>query len=266
MTTPRPTSHRPAALLAALALGSGVLGFAADTLAQGGSLTTTFAGGFNSGGAFFNLSTNRPGGVWLRTVQVQVTAPTGINLCGSLFYRPGGFAGHTTSAAGWERSYWYPPCQTINSAGLPTQWNIHGINLHIPDGVTMGMLLHVDGPNPAGRLAWTSIPPAAPSYTNGGLTLTGGEAVTGAFSAPTIPGAMINITMTYSHTGPSCYANCVGDSNSPWLNVNDFACFINMYANGSEYANCDQSTTPPILNVNDFVCFLNAFVAGCSAP
>ena len=29
------------------------------------------------------------------------------------------------------------------------------------------------------------------------------------------------------------------------------------------YANCDHSTSPPILNVQDFACFLNMFAAGC---
>ena len=30
------------------------------------------------------------------------------------------------------------------------------------------------------------------------------------------------------------------------------------------YANCDNSTTPPVLNVQDFACFLNLFAAGCT--
>ena len=29
------------------------------------------------------------------------------------------------------------------------------------------------------------------------------------------------------------------------------------------YANCDASTNPPVLNVNDFTCFLNLYAAGC---
>ncbi len=243
-----------------------LLAFASHASAQGGSLTTTFADGFTSGGCFFNLSTTRPGGIWLRQVQAQVTAPIGVNICGYLYWRDGGYAGHTTSAAGWQPSQMFPACQTVNSAGLPTQWAINGINLYIPSGVTIGLFLRVDGGNSAGRLAWTSTPPAAFSYTNGELTLTGGEAVTGAFSAPTTPGAMINVTLDYSHTGPSCYANCEAGGGPQWLNVNDFVCFQNRFAASESYCNCDQSTTPPILNVNDFICFLNAFAAGCTEP
>jgi hypothetical protein len=70
----------------------------------------------------------------------------------------------------------------------------------------------------------------------------------------------------------ACYANCDGSIIEPILNVEDFVCFINRFAEGSvlphaeqviHYANCDQSTTAPVLNVEDFVCFLNRFAAGC---
>ncbi|MFN0131479.1 MAG: GC-type dockerin domain-anchored protein [Phycisphaerales bacterium] len=63
---------------------------------------------------------------------------------------------------------------------------------------------------------------------------------------------------------PPCYANCDGSSSFPVLNINDFICFLNRFAQGDSYANCDVSTIPPVLNVNDFVCFLNAFSAACN--
>lgn len=66
--------------------------------------------------------------------------------------------------------------------------------------------------------------------------------------------------------GPTCYANCDGSTATPFLNVNDFICFLNRFGTGDPYANCDGSTTVPLLNVNDFVCFLNRFGVGCSAP
>jgi hypothetical protein len=71
---------------------------------------------------------------------------------------------------------------------------------------------------------------------------------------------------------PVCYANCDGSTTPPILNVEDFTCFINEFAQAStlppqqqvaHYANCDESTTPPVLNVEDFSCFINAFAAGC---
>jgi hypothetical protein len=67
-------------------------------------------------------------------------------------------------------------------------------------------------------------------------------------------------------TGPSCYANCDSSSASPFLNVQDFSCFLGKYAAGNAYANCDHSTAAPALNVQDFTCFLQKFAAGCSAP
>ncbi|MBL9031999.1 MAG: hypothetical protein JNM80_09870 [Phycisphaerae bacterium] len=67
-------------------------------------------------------------------------------------------------------------------------------------------------------------------------------------------------------SGSSCYANCDASTTLPFLNVNDFICFQNLFATGDSRANCDGSTNPPVLNVNDFTCFNNAFAAGCSAP
>ncbi|MBL9030753.1 MAG: hypothetical protein JNM80_03485 [Phycisphaerae bacterium] len=60
-----------------------------------------------------------------------------------------------------------------------------------------------------------------------------------------------------------CYANCDFSTVPPVLNVNDFQCFLNLYAAGRPDANCDGSTTAPMLNINDFQCFLNAYAAGC---
>jgi hypothetical protein len=64
---------------------------------------------------------------------------------------------------------------------------------------------------------------------------------------------------------PYCYPNCDGSSIAPCLNVNDFTCFLNRFANGDGYANCDGSTTTPVHNVGDFSCFLMMFANGCSA-
>jgi probable HAF family extracellular repeat protein len=70
----------------------------------------------------------------------------------------------------------------------------------------------------------------------------------------------------------ACYANCDGSTTAPILNVEDFSCFINRFAEAQSlpheqqlvhYANCDASTTPPVLNVEDFSCFINRFAAGC---
>jgi probable HAF family extracellular repeat protein len=72
--------------------------------------------------------------------------------------------------------------------------------------------------------------------------------------------------------GQACYANCDGSTVEPILNVDDFTCFINSFAEAQSlpaaqqvtaYANCDNSTIAPVLNVDDFTCFINAFAAGC---
>jgi len=60
-----------------------------------------------------------------------------------------------------------------------------------------------------------------------------------------------------------CYPNCDGSTIGPMLNVADFICFINRYAEGDPYANCDGSTAAPVLNVADFVCYMSRFAAGC---
>ena len=66
-----------------------------------------------------------------------------------------------------------------------------------------------------------------------------------------------------SHDMASCYANCDGSTQSPVLNIADFACFVGRFASGDPYANCDGSGVPPVFNVADFSCFLSKFAAGC---
>jgi hypothetical protein len=69
-----------------------------------------------------------------------------------------------------------------------------------------------------------------------------------------------------------CYANCDGSTAQPLLNIDDFGCFINMFAAAVtlphaqqvlSYANCDGSTIAPVLNIDDFTCFINQFARGC---
>jgi acetyl esterase/lipase len=63
---------------------------------------------------------------------------------------------------------------------------------------------------------------------------------------------------------PSCYANCDNSTGAPVLTANDFACFLNRFANRMPYANCDESTVAPVHTPNDFLCFVNRYAAGCS--
>ena len=79
-----------------------------------------------------------------------------------------------------------------------------------------------------------------------------------------LDGFILNLTPAGSTS--SCYANCDHSTAVPFLNVQDFSCFLAKFASSDAYANCDNSTTPPVLNVQDFSCFLSKFATGCSAP
>ncbi|MCA9278106.1 MAG: hypothetical protein H6815_04865 [Phycisphaeraceae bacterium] len=60
---------------------------------------------------------------------------------------------------------------------------------------------------------------------------------------------------TYVDIG--CYADC---DQSGTINIFDYICFGNAYANQDPYADCDQSG---MLNVFDYICFGNAYAGGC---
>jgi glucose/arabinose dehydrogenase len=94
----------------------------------------------------------------------------------------------------------------------------------------------------------------------GGLSITAvssfGEDARGELYIVSLSGNIFKIV-------PRCWANCDGSTTAPILNIEDFVCFIDMFANGDPYANCDESTVPPALNVEDFVCFVSRFAAGC---
>ena len=70
--------------------------------------------------------------------------------------------------------------------------------------------------------------------------------------------------LTVQPCGPApCYANCDQSVVQPVLNVGDFTCFLQRYAQNDAYANCDGSVSAPTLNVADFTCYLQKFAIGC---
>jgi hypothetical protein len=108
------------------------------------------------------------------------------------------------------------------------------------------------------------------------LSMTGNLNITPAqniYGADLLQTVLARIEVYYAEAGPSaCYANCDGSTVEPVLNVDDFTCFINRYAQAqglphveqvAHYANCDGSTVAPALNVDDFTCFINAYAQGC---
>ncbi|MFN0131091.1 MAG: RCC1 domain-containing protein, partial [Phycisphaerales bacterium] len=69
----------------------------------------------------------------------------------------------------------------------------------------------------------------------------------GWFNENTPPGARVMSASAGSLFGigiAACYANCDGSTADPFLNINDFVCYLNYFAAGEQYANCDASTTP----------------------
>jgi hypothetical protein len=60
--------------------------------------------------------------------------------------------------------------------------------------------------------------------------------------------------------GTTCYANCDNSEVAPILNVEDFICFIQRFANSDPYTDCDGSGS---LNVEDVICFVGQFAQGC---
>jgi hypothetical protein len=56
---------------------------------------------------------------------------------------------------------------------------------------------------------------------------------------------------------PQCYANCDSSRTAPAVNVEDFTCFINRFAQRDPYADCNVDGW---LNVDDFNCFIGRFV------
>ena len=76
-------------------------------------------------------------------------------------------------------------------------------------------------------------------------------------------GTMYNFRFD-ANVAPAASGNA---SMSTWKVVNSYNVAAQIPGAGSPtacYANCDASTLVPFLNVNDFICFLNRFAAGCS--
>jgi len=125
-------------------------------------------------------------------------------------------------------------------------------------GPTAGMTADVQG--------WLNAP-----ATNFGWMLIGDESATATarrFNSRENPDPATRPQLIVNYTPPAqgCYANCDHSTAVPFLNVQDFSCFLAKYAAGDPYANCDGSTAVPALNVQDFSCFLTRYASGCSAP
>jgi trimeric autotransporter adhesin len=174
---------------------------------------------------------------------------------------------------------WMPMGPGLGGAGLG---GVHALTVHNGHLYAGGTFVQ-SGTAPIYRVArwngtsWVRLTTAGPAGAPGGLdgpvyTLASHNGmlnIGGEFNASTDGHAAPN---WIRYTCTPCYANCDGSTTAPILNVEDFTCFINRFAEGStlptsqqitHYANCDGSFTFPVLNVEDFTCFINKFAFGC---
>jgi hypothetical protein len=178
---------------------------------------------------------------------------------------PGPYLPNFASQAGWTLH------ETVNSTsqGTTTMIPLHLTTpLQIGAGQTLGVYLI----SQVGGVRYTTGGGTVPStFIHPNLTLYSEHVRTlpwaGTINTPRVFSGAIHYTL-----GSVCYANCDASTVAPVLNVDDFTCFINEYANAqtlpheqqvTAYANCDGSTTSPALNVDDFTCFINRYALGC---
>ena len=63
---------------------------------------------------------------------------------------------------------------------------------------------------------------------------------------------------------PQCYPDCDQTTGQGVLDIFDFLCFQNRFANGDPYAcDCDLTTGNNVCDIFDFLCFQNTFAGGC---
>jgi hypothetical protein len=151
-------------------------------------------------------------------------------------------------------------------SGTSTWTNVYSLSA----GLTAGCRGLVGQVNRAGTTLWATTADVVPLVVK--VTDTGAGSVFTTFATSPAPSGGtqplyrgIDFAPESGTTPVACYPNCDNSTIQPCLNVQDFSCFLNKFANAETYANCDNSTIAPVLNVQDFSCFLNAFANGCSA-
>jgi hypothetical protein len=180
---------------------------------------------------------------------------------GTIAYQPIGvfYYGHSPNPP--------PPEYTFDTTAYVTTPGPGNVNHHVLDLATPLTLAANDATNPRWFIAIIGLTHQA-YYTWNWSQGTGGSNHTFQFIRGEGPQFRVlpegrAWEMEGAQTPAPCYANCDHSTVPPILNVNDFTCFLNLYAAGDVYANCDSSTAPPVLNVNDFSCFLNKYATGC---
>jgi trimeric autotransporter adhesin len=235
---------------------------------------------FNIGGVFFNSIARWTGSNWQATPPLSsaASAMTSLNRSGiQKLFIASGFSPATVRE--WSGAAWTALSPTMNDR-ITDLVASHGDDdgLYAVGAFTMAGASHLAHIARHDGAAWMPL--------GSGLQLEGSPArLRGVFinqpGGPVlyVAGNILSAGGQYSPAiarwvpcGSGCYANCDGSTTPPVLNVDDFTCFINEYAQAqflphaqqlTHYANCDQSTIAPVLNVDDFTCFINQYAAGC---
>ena len=242
------------------------MAISACTVQAQSTLPTTYVGGSQSPSLAFDLVNLTQAPMRVYAIAINSTEPGGAFIEGLVRWRPGTAAGNLGSPAGWDGGGTF--IGTSGGAGNPSLCHFGGpwTVFSLPPGQTVGVLVSQYPTAAQYAQNWSSSPPALPAYANTELSLTAVAAMsTISFGGALTAGAVFNGTIYYTFE-PPCYPNCDNSLNPPFLNVNDFNCFINSFQSPHPSSNCDGSTAAPIFNVNDFLCFVNAFAAGCSVP
>ena len=253
-----------------------------------GQVTDTFTAGGNAGGWSFGgptesipASGGNPG-YYLRSAGLDTTIPWLRCAAGSPFtgnFRAAGYLSASVDLNVFSTDFnigAFPVALILYSnngtANTNDDWAVYKLGDSIPAPGTGWKQILFDIPSGATSLpagwGYMQFGSASPPAANWNAVITNVTRLEFSFGDPTnfyifqmwtVGADNVSLRLT-----PTCYANCDQSTVAPILNVNDFMCFMNLWAAADPYANCDHNDVPPPLNANDFQCFLNVYAAGCS--
>jgi hypothetical protein len=177
---------------------------------------------------------------------------------------PGSYVPHRLDPTPWTL---HDTVSTVSAGNLDPAVIQLNTPLELSASTTTGIFISMVN----GGIRYTGATNAQPIWSDAILTLYSEHSLNGPWAAGNSP-RVFSGAIYYTLGSPACYANCDNSTTPPVLNVEDFVCFINEFAQGqllptsqqiTHYANCDGSTTEPVLNVEDFICFINEFSQGC---
>jgi trimeric autotransporter adhesin len=253
--------------------GSGAALFAGGTFAPGGGGVAPYIARWD-GAAWSGVGSGMNGQVETLTVFDDGLGGGPALYAGGFFTSAGGIAANRV--ARWNGQAW----SALSSGVGGGVYTLQAFDDGSGPALYVGGTFSTAGGSPANRIAkwdgqsWSALGAGTGNVVSALAVLETGSAAglyaAGAFT--TAGGQAAERIARWSCAPAPCFANCDGSTVPPILNVEDFSCFINEFAQASQlpapqqllhYANCDLSTTPPVLNVEDFTCFINRFAAGC---